>query len=307
MELQAGARRPALPGDRQCRHRAPQRHRTRNPDDAQRSSPRQGHAAAGSAAARDEHGVAGFGALRFRGGRRAAQAGGHAVIDAAAIPADRRGARDRAGAHRAPRRVERRPARLRRPTDRRRAPRHRGGAHGSAARRAHPDPCRRIERDRHLGDTDRSALRRVVRRLGPRRHQRHRRVGGGGRHLDPAAAKSRNTSGVRRRRLRQSRCRADYSDSRRDQPVRVRDARTAGTRVPRADRRGRAGTDSRCAAAYVGRDLVPARHRQHRTGRRARSGRRRRRVCRTAAVDRHFGGGREEHGQEAQPHGRRVA
>ena len=67
------------------------------------------------------------------------------------------------------------------------------------------------------------------------------------------------------------------------------------------------GTDSRCAATYVGRDLVPARHRQHRTGRRARSGRRRRRICRTAAVDRHFGGGREEHGQEAQPHGRRVA
>ena len=57
-----------------------------------------------------------------------------------------------------------------------------------------------------------------------------------------------------------------------------------------SDRRGRAGTDSRCAATYVGRDLVPARHRQHRTRRRARSGRRRRRICRTAAADRHGGG-----------------
>ena len=41
--------------------------------------------------------------------------------------------------------------------------------------------------------------------------------------------------------VRQSCSRADRSDSRRDQPVRVRDARTAGTRVPRADRRRRAG------------------------------------------------------------------
>ena len=52
VEFQAGAWRAALPRDRQCRHRAPQRHRTRNPDDPQRPSPRQGHAAAGSAAAR---------------------------------------------------------------------------------------------------------------------------------------------------------------------------------------------------------------------------------------------------------------
>ena len=40
------------------------------------------------------------------------------------------------------------------------------------------------------------------------------------------------------------------------------------------------------------RDLVPARHRQHRAGRRARTGRRRRRVRRTAAVDRHRRQGR---------------
>ena len=47
---------------------------------------------------------------------------------------------------------------------------------------------------------DRSALRRVVRRVGACGHQCLWRVGGGGRHLDPAAAKSRNASGVRRRR-----------------------------------------------------------------------------------------------------------
>ena len=106
--------------------------------------------------------------------------------------------------------------------------------------------------------------------------------------------------------VRQSRRRADHSDSRRDQPVRVRDARTAGTRVPRADRRGRARTDSRCAATHVGGDLVPARHRQHRTGRRARSGRRHRRVCRTAAADRHSAADERSMGKR-QPHGRRVA
>ncbi len=67
MEQQAGARRSAIPRDGQCRHRPAQRGRTRNPDDAQRPSPRQGHAAAGSAAAVDEHRLAGAGAVRFRG------------------------------------------------------------------------------------------------------------------------------------------------------------------------------------------------------------------------------------------------
>ena len=43
----------------------------------------------------DEQGVTGLGALRIRGRRRAAQAGRHAVVDAAAVTAGRRGARDR--------------------------------------------------------------------------------------------------------------------------------------------------------------------------------------------------------------------
>ena len=52
VELQAGARRSALSGDRQRRHRPAQRRRARNPDDAQRTSPGQRDAATGSAAAR---------------------------------------------------------------------------------------------------------------------------------------------------------------------------------------------------------------------------------------------------------------
>ena len=152
VELQAGARRPAVSGDRQCRHRPAQRHRTRNPDDPQRPSPRQGDAAAGSAAAVDEYRERGRWCAPVSGRRRAAQAGGHAGIDAAAVPRGRRRARHRAGARCAPRRVDRRPARLRRAADRRRPPGHRRGAHGGPARRPHPDPRRRIERHRHLGD-----------------------------------------------------------------------------------------------------------------------------------------------------------
>ena len=52
------------------------------------------------------------------------------------------------------------------------------------------------------------------------------------------AAQPRNASGLRCRRVRQSDCGADHSDSRRAQPVRVRDARAAGPGLPRADRRG---------------------------------------------------------------------
>ncbi len=44
----------------------------------------------------------------------------------------------------------------------------------------HPDPRGGVECDGHLGDADRSALRRVVRRVRPRRHQCQRCVGGGG-------------------------------------------------------------------------------------------------------------------------------
>ena len=84
------------------------------------------------------------GARRISGRRRAAQVGGHAGVDAAAVPLRRSRARHRIGARCAPRRSDRWPARLRRPADRRRPPGHRGGAHGGPARRPHPDPRRRI-------------------------------------------------------------------------------------------------------------------------------------------------------------------
>ena len=287
MEFQAGARWLAVSGHRQHRHRPPQRHRTRNPDDPQRPSPRQGDAATGSTAAVDGRPEPRVGARRVSGRRWLAQVGGHAGVDAAAVPLRRSRARYRIGAGRAPRRSDRWPARLRRPTHRRRPPCHRRGAHGGPARRPHPDPRRRIKRHGHLRDADRSAIGRVVRRVGPRGDQRLRRVGGGGGHLDQAAAQPRNTSRLRRQGFRQSHCRADDSDSRRDQPIRVRDARTAGPGVSGADRRGRSRPGSRCAAADVGRDLVPAEHREHRAGRRARRRRRDRRVRRAAAVDRH--------------------
>ena len=50
--------------------------------------------------------LARVGAVRLRRGRRVAQAGGHPVVDAAAVAPDRRRAGDRVGADRAPRRAD---------------------------------------------------------------------------------------------------------------------------------------------------------------------------------------------------------
>ena len=288
MELQARARRFALSGDRQRRDRQAQRHRTRNPDDAQRPSPRQRHATAGSRccprwAPRNGRWCApGFlagDALRAMAGTRSST-----------LPRSRRISAEpsrRHGASGAPRRSRRRATGLRRAADRRRAPGRRGRANRRPARRADPDPGRGLAGDRHVGAPDRPADRRVVRRVRPRGDQCQRGVGGRGRHLDHVAAQPWHASGVRRQVVRQSDCGADDSDSRRAQPLRIRDARAAGPGVPRPDRRGCARPDTRCSGADFGGDRLPAGHRQHRAGHQARPRRRHRRLRGAAAVDRH--------------------
>ena len=208
VELQAGARRAALPGDRQRRDRAAQRHRTRNPDDAQRSSPRQGHAAAGSAAALDE---------QRRRGRWCVSVSWQATGCASSRARRRRRCRGHGGSPRAA------PSTWRPPCG---ATVSRGGLLAydgqliddarlvtAVARTAAQHGARILTRVAASNATGTSVRltdqlhRRVVRRVGPRRHQRQRRVGGGGRHLDQAAAQPRNASGVRRRVVRQSRLR----------------------------------------------------------------------------------------------------
>ena len=185
------------------------------------------------------------------------------------------------------RRAWRRPARLRRTVHRRRTARHRGGAHRRAARRADPDPRWRVGAtgtsvtltDQRSGESFDVSARAVINasgvwagevdtsiRLRPSR----------GTHLVFDAASFGNPVAA-----------LTDSDPRRDQPVRVRDARAAGARVPRVHRRGRARPRSRCAGTLRRPRSVPARHRQRRAGRRARSRRRHRRVCRASAADRH--------------------
>ena len=93
---------------------------------------------------------------------------------------------------------------LRRPARRRRAAGGRRRAHRGSARRTDPDLCRGVRRHRNFRPPDRPAHRGVVRRHGARRDQRDRRVGRQHRHVDQAAAQSRNASGVRRRGIRQS-------------------------------------------------------------------------------------------------------
>ncbi len=99
---------------------------------------------------------------------------------------------------------------------------------------------------------DRRTHRGLLRRDRAGGHQRRRGVGRRSRPGDHAAAQPRHASGVRRRGVRQSHRGTDHSDTGGVEPVRLRDARAARPRLPGADRRGRPGADSRCAATDSG-------------------------------------------------------
>ena len=206
MELQAGARRPALSGHRQRRHRPSQRRRTRNPDDPQRASSGEGDAAAGAAAAVDGPWRAPWSASASSR-RRPARARGH---PASTLPGSRvfGPTGDRVGADGSRTGLDGAllaydgqlidDARLVTAV-----------ARTAAQHGARILTCRRLGRDRHLGAADRSADRRVAGRVGARGDQRRGGLGGRGRPLDPscgpvAAPIWSSTPG-----LRQSDCRAD--------------------------------------------------------------------------------------------------
>ena len=258
MELQAGARRAALSGDRQCGDRPAQCRRTRNSDDAQRPSSGSGDAAAGPAAAVDGSDGAGVGAGRISRRRRAAQDGGHTRIRFARFTTYFGAARPRDGAGRSARRPRRWSIGLRRATDRRRPAGRRRRANRGTAGSPDLDLYRGIRSHRELAAADRSAQRRILRHLGARGDQRHRGVGGGDRSVIEATAQPRHPPRLRCQDTRQSDSGADDSDPRRTQSLRLRDARTTGTDLLGAHRRGGSRADSRSAATDIGGDCVPA-------------------------------------------------
>ena len=240
---------------RQRRHRPAQRGRARNPDDPQRSSSRARDAAAGAAAAVDEPGQPGAGAHRVsspatrcagwpaRPRRRCrGRAGSSAARAAELVPAVRRDGLDGGLLAYDGQLID--DARLVVAVARTAA------QHGAriltyvAASDVTGDSVRLT--DQRTGESFDVTARAVINATG---------VWAGD--IDSSitvAAQPRNASGVRRRGIRQSDCGTDDSDSRRDQPLRVRDARAAGPGLSGSDRRGRARTDSRCAATDFGGD-----------------------------------------------------